>query len=130
MPKRTHVERKKAIRMLQANVTPSVIAQPFRCHARMNERLRKRFWQIWTMSDCAHSWRHRLMTRRQDQWKRRFKLLNQFCSVTMIASTIPRTHNQRISAQTVTNSLREIGENPPYTMYVLYAAFLFWPSIY
>ena len=43
MPKRTHVEREKAIRMLQANVAPSVIAQQFRCHARMIERLMKRF---------------------------------------------------------------------------------------
>ena len=43
MPKRTHVEREKAIRMLQANVTPPVIAQKFRCHARMIERLRNRF---------------------------------------------------------------------------------------
>ena len=39
MPKRTHVEREKAIRMLQANVTPSVIAHQFRCHARMIELL-------------------------------------------------------------------------------------------
>ena len=43
MPKWTHVEREKVIRMLQANVTPSVIAQQLRCHARMTERLRKRF---------------------------------------------------------------------------------------
>ena len=43
MPKRTHVEHKKAMIMLQANVTPSVIAQQFRCHARMIERLRKRY---------------------------------------------------------------------------------------
>ena len=43
MPKRTHAERENAIRMLQANVTPSVIAQQIRCHARMVERLRKRF---------------------------------------------------------------------------------------
>ena len=48
----------------------------------------------------------------------------------MIASTTPGTHNPRTSAQTVTNRLREIGESPSYTMYVLYAAFLFWPSIY
>ena len=47
----------------------------------------------------------------------------------MIASTTLGTHNPRISAQTVTNHLREIGERPPYTMYVLYAAFLSWPSI-
>ena len=43
MPKRTHVEREKVTRILQANVTPLVIAQLFQCHARMIERLRKRF---------------------------------------------------------------------------------------
>ena len=48
----------------------------------------------------------------------------------MITSATPGTHNPRISAQTVTNRLREIGERNPYTMYVLNAAFLFWPSIY
>ena len=48
----------------------------------------------------------------------------------MIASTTPGTHNQRITAQTVTNRLREIGEIPPYTMYVLYAAFLVWPIVF
>ena len=56
--------------------------------------------------------------------------MNQYRPVTMIARTTPGTHNPRISAQTVTLRLREIGEIPPYTMYVLYAAFLFWPSIY
>ena len=43
MPKRTHVEREKVIRMLQANVVPSVVAQQFRCPARMIKRHRKRF---------------------------------------------------------------------------------------
>ena len=55
--------------------------------------------------------------------------MNQFRPVTMIAKTTPGTHNPRISDQTVTHRLREIDERPPYTMYVLYAAFLFWPSI-
>ena len=55
--------------------------------------------------------------------------MNQFRSVTMRARTTPGTHNPRISAQTVTHCLREIGERPPYTMYALYAAFLSWPSI-
>ena len=36
--------------------------------------------------------------------------MNQFRPVTMIARTAPGTHNTRISAQTVTNPLREIGE--------------------
>ena len=43
MQKRTHVECEKAVRMLQANVTKLVIAQQFRCHTKMIERLRKRF---------------------------------------------------------------------------------------
>ena len=43
MPKQTHAERERAKRMLQANMTPSVIAQQFRSHARMIERLRKHF---------------------------------------------------------------------------------------
>ena len=51
--------------------------------------------------------------------------MNQFRPVTMIARTTPGTHNPRISAQTVTHRLREIDERPPYTTYVLYAAFLF-----
>ena len=55
--------------------------------------------------------------------------MNQFHLETMTASTTPGTHNPRISAQTVTNCLREIGERPPYTMYDLYAVLLFWPSI-
>ena len=55
--------------------------------------------------------------------------MNQFRPVTMIARTTPGTYNPRISAQTVIDRLREIGERPPYTIYVLYAAFLFWPSI-
>ena len=55
MPKWTHVEREKAMRMLQANVTPSVIAQQIRCHVRMIERLRKRFRQIGTMSDRVNT---------------------------------------------------------------------------
>ena len=56
--------------------------------------------------------------------------MNQFRPVTMIARTTPGTHNPRTSAQTVTHRFREIGERPQHTMYVLYAAFLFWPSIY
>ena len=56
--------------------------------------------------------------------------MNQLRLVTMIAKTTPGTHNPRISVETVTHRLREIGERPPYAMCVLYAAFLFWPSVY
>ena len=52
--------------------------------------------------------------------------MNQFRLVTMIARTTPGTQNPRITAQTVTHHLREIGEIFPCTMYVLYAAFFFF----
>ena len=55
MPKRTHVVRQKAIRMLQANMTPSLIVQQFRCHTSTIEHMGKRFLQFGTMSDLAHS---------------------------------------------------------------------------
>ena len=48
----------------------------------------------------------------------------------MIARTTPGSHNPRISVHTMTNRLREIVGRPPYTMHVIYAAFLFWPSLY
>ena len=47
----------------------------------------------------------------------------------MVARTTPGTHTPRISTQTVTKRSREIGERP-HIQCVLYAAFLFWPSIY
>ena len=119
MPKRTHVAREKAIRMLQAYVTLSVIAQKFRCHARMIERLRKRFWHNWNIvRPCAFMASSPNDAESRPIKKRRYKLLNQFRPVTMIASTTAGTHNSSISAQTVTNRLREIGERLPHTMCV------------
>ena len=53
----------------------------------------------------------------------------QFSPATMMARTTLGTHNPNISAQTVRRRLPEVGERPPCTMYVLYAAFLFRPSI-
>ena len=52
MPRLTPVERERAIGIiLQANVTPSVIAQKFQCNVRPIERLRNRFRQTGTTSD-------------------------------------------------------------------------------
>ena len=48
--------------------------------------------------------------------------MNQFREVTMIASTTPGTHNLRISTKTVTHRCERSVKDPPYTMYVLYAA--------
>ena len=49
----------------------------------------------------------------------------------MIASTTPVTYNARkINAQTVKNRLQEIGERPPYTMYIFYMQHFFLGLVY
>ena len=65
--KLTHVERERAIGMLQANVTLSLAAKKFRCHARTIGRLKNRFHQTWTTSDRPRPGRPHVLTRRQDQ---------------------------------------------------------------
>ena len=45
-----HVERERAIGMLQAKVTPLIVAKRFQCHVRTIRRLKNRFRQIGTMS--------------------------------------------------------------------------------
>ena len=44
------MERECAIGMLKANVTPSIVAKQFPCHARTIGRLKNRFQQIETTS--------------------------------------------------------------------------------
>ena len=66
MTKSAHVERERAIGMVQANVTPSVAAKQFRCHVRMIGRLKNRFQQTGTTSDRPRPGRPRVLTRRQD----------------------------------------------------------------
>ena len=51
--------------------------------------------------------------------------MNQFRPVAMIARTTPGTHNPRISAQTVTHRLQEIGERPPIYNVCLICGFSF-----
>ena len=55
--------------------------------------------------------------------------MNQFCPATMIPRTTLGTLNPRISAQTETHCLREIGERPPYTMYYM-RRFFFLALVY
>ena len=107
MPRLTPIERERSIGMLQANVTPLIIAQQFRCHVRTIERLGKRFWQTGTTSDLHGQGRPHVTTRHQDQHVQMSHLSNRFLPATMTARTTPGTHNPRISTQTVRNRLRE-----------------------
>ena len=91
--KLTHVECERAIRMLQANVTPSVAAKQFWCNVRMIQRLKNRFQQTWTTSNRPRPGRPRVLTRRQDLDSRMSHLCNRFNLETATARTYPGTHN-------------------------------------
>ena len=67
MTKLAHVECERAIGMLQANVTPMIVAKQFRCLVRTIGRLKNRFRQIWTTSHRPCPGRRRVSTRRQDR---------------------------------------------------------------
>ena len=67
MTKLAHVERERAIEMLQANVTPMMVAKQFRCHVRTIVRLKNCFRQIGTASHRPRPGRRRVSTRRQDR---------------------------------------------------------------
>ena len=91
--KLTHVERERAIGMLQAYVTSSVAAKQFRCHVSTIERLKNLFQKTWTTSDRPRPGRPRVLTRRQDRDIRTSYLCNRFYLKTVTARTYPGTHN-------------------------------------
>ena len=62
-----HVERERAIGMLQANMTPMIVDKQFRCHVRTIGRLKNRFRPNGTTSHRPRSGRRRVSTRRQDR---------------------------------------------------------------
>ena len=108
MTKLTPAKRERAIGMLHATVTPSVVAKQFRCHDRMIGRLKNRL----TTSDRPRPGRPRVLTRRQNRDIQTSHLRNRFHLETVTARTYPRNHNPRISAQTVINRLQEISLRP------------------
>ena len=112
MTKLTPVKRERAIGMLHATVTPSVVAKQFRCHVRMIGRLKNHFQQTWTTSDRPFPGRPRVLTRRQDRDIQTSHLRNRFHLETVTARTYPGNHNPRISAKTVINRLQEISLRP------------------
>ena len=61
--------------------------------------------------------------------KRRFKLMNQFRPVTMIARTTPGTHNPRISAQTVMIVCERLVKDP-HIQCIFYMRCFFFGLVY
>ena len=108
-----HVERERAIGMLQDNMTPSVVAKQFQCHVRTIGRLKNRFRQIGTMSHRPRPERRCVSMRRQDRDIQTSHLCNRFHLESVTAKTSQGTHCPKIRAQTVRESFREICLRPP-----------------
>ena len=93
----------RAIGMLQANVTPLIVAERFRCHVRTIGRLKNCFRQIGTTSHRPRPGRRRVSTRRQDRDIQTSHLCNRFYLESVTARTAHGTHITKIRAQTVRN---------------------------
>ena len=106
MTKLAHVERKRAIGMLKANVTPLVVAKRFRCHVWTIGRLKNRFQQIGTASHRPRPGRGRMWTRCLDRDIKTSYLCNRFHMESVTARTSKGTHNPKIRAQTVRNRFK------------------------
>ena len=112
MTKLAHVEHEHAIGMLNATVTPLVVAKRFRCHVRTIGRLKNRFQQNGTTSHRPRSGRRRVSTRRQDRAIQTSHLCNRFHMVSVTARTSQGTHNPKIRAQTVRNHFKRFVKDP------------------
>ena len=106
MTKVAPVERERAIRMLQVNMTPLVVAKRFRCHVRTIGRLKNRFQQIGITSHRPRPGRRRVSTRRQARDIQTSHLCNRLHLESVTARTSQGTHNPKIRAQTVRNRFK------------------------
>ena len=92
--------------MLQANVTPVVVAKRFPCHVRTIGRLKNCFQLIGTTSHRPRPGRRRVSTRRQDRDIQTSHLCSRFHLESVTARTSQGTHNPQIRAQTVRNCFK------------------------
>ena len=75
-------------------------------------RLYQRLCQTGTSNDRPRSGRTRVTTRRQDRYIHLTHLRSRFLTAVETSQLTPETHNNRLSADTVRNRLREFGLRP------------------
>jgi transposase len=102
-------ERQRAVRMFQAGMTQTEIANRFNCSRLTIYRLLVRVRATGTTSDRRRSGRPRETTLRQDRHITLIHLRNRFVTAVDTARRTPGIRNNRISDQTVRNRLRQSG---------------------
>ena len=112
MVRLTQDQRNVAVQMLLRGASQAVIARNFQVSKSTITRLYQRLRQTGTTNDRPRSGRPRVTTRRQDRYIRLTHLRDRFREAAETSQVTPGTHNNRISADTVRNRLREFGLRP------------------
>ena len=109
MPRKPNNLREQAIGMLDAGMSTEHVARHVGCSSRIIRNIRVRFRTKAGTNDLPHRGRPRVTTRGQDRYIMNTHLRNRFQTATATAANTPGLHNNRTSAQTVRNRLRENG---------------------